>query len=316
MTYTQDDFIEFFLSKGSLRSSKKRVQRLLSEYLKDVDPSIIDLIMKKTKDRGLRYTEASNSSGCFSSYFKTVNFPVRDGGRETAFHELGHAIDFVELEKITEKHRSRYQQHFLSTDIILSGGKTLYQVVRAEINDKRNAVFDFLAERFNDEVLKQFGEHTQREYLLHRELMLKDDVLGKEYKKSKKNESQAAVVWEKIRKLWDGIHAHGDFTEVVKEVEKSVGYENFKGAYSTLIDMLSGVYDLKHYYRGGHSRSYMNRDGGFGVEFFADIFASEVTGNKEDIVNTRTFLPKSYRAYSELVGNIKDDVSKELGIGA
>jgi hypothetical protein len=138
--------------------------------------------MKKTKERGLRYTEASNSSVCFSSYFKTVNFPVRDGGRETAFHELGHAIDFVELEKITEMHRSRYKQHFLSTDIILSGGKTLYQVVRAEINDKRNAVFDFLAERFNDEVLKQFGEHTQSEYLLHRELMLKDDVLGKEYK--------------------------------------------------------------------------------------------------------------------------------------
>ena len=55
----------------------------------------------------------------------------------------------------------------------------------------------------------------------------------------------------------------------------------------------------------GHSRSYMKRKGGFGVEFFADVFASTATKNTSDLEFVTEFLPNSYSAFKEVLEHLK-----------
>ena len=94
-----------------------------------------------------------------------------------------------------------------------------------------------------------------------------------------------------------------------KSVTKSTEYSRFCDKYDTLIDMISGVENTKYLWPG-HSRSYMKRKGGFGVEFFADVFSSTATKNTSDLEFVAEFLPNSYSAFKEVLEYLKN-VSKQ-----
>ena len=89
-----------------------------------------------------------------------------------------------------------------------------------------------------------------------------------------------------------------------KTVTSSSEYSKFCGRYDTLIDMISGVENTKYLWPG-HSRSYMKRKGGFGVEFFADVFSSTATRNAADLEFVAEFLPDSYAGFKEVYDHIK-----------
>ena len=68
--------------------------------------------------------------------------------------------------------------------------------------------------------------------------------------------------------------------------------------------MISGVENTKYLWPG-HSRSYMKRKGGFGVEFFADVFSSTATRNLSDLEFVAEFLPNSYAGFKEVYEYLK-----------
>ena len=49
----------------------------------------------------------------------------------------------------------------------------------------------------------------------------------------------------------------------------------------------------------------MKRKGGFGVEFFADVFSAIATRNEKNLCSASKMLPKFYAAYEEVVNLIK-----------
>ena len=49
----------------------------------------------------------------------------------------------------------------------------------------------------------------------------------------------------------------------------------------------------------------MNRKGGFGVEFFANVFSSTATKNASDLEFVAEFLPNSYLGFKEVFEHLK-----------
>jgi hypothetical protein len=84
-----------------------------------------------------------------------------------------------------------------------------------------------------------------------------------------------------------------------KKVHASAEYKHYHDKYAILSDMLSGCEDVKNLF-SGHSRTYMNRDGGFGGELFADAFSATLCRNEECLALMRSFLPLSAAAFTEL----------------
>lgn len=312
--YCFEDFMDYFANRHyCMKTPEKKTREAMALYFDGVEPERVDLITRKVKALG--YSIDESTGGYFSSFYRAIRFPFRKASR-TAFHELGHAVDFIRVDKIVQKIGERTdtkrKDHYFSSDVVLSTGKTLHQTVKLEANAKANELYMMLREAFDREVLSAFPEDIAKEYVFGGETYNTLRTLRTRYRNFKDRESaEAKVLHQEIGRLEAIMSEHKYFRPVDKIVRKSSEYKAFDGNYSVLFDMLSGCIDTSGLF-AGHSRSYMNTNGGFGCEFFADMFSAETAKCREAIELAERYLPQSVAAYRELYAIVQARTSQDL----
>ena len=304
---------EYFMNHTTGRRSLKGAVHGIIAFTMDADEEITDLILKRLKRSEITFVESSGAYFDFSR--KQLHFPykVSPAHRTTALHEMGHAVDFISCERIEKRvnaHSTRtiFKGHYTTGEYVLSSGKTLDKTVREELKANGARIYSELLSRFKCEVLNKLDADASENYLTVNARLISDDsakhkphqtTLSYQANKAKIDamyelRNSMTLTYEERCKLFDSR----------KSVTKSTEYSRFCDKYDTLIDMISGVENIKYLWPG-HSRSYMKRKGGFGVEFFADVFSSTATKNTSDLELVAEFLPNSYAAFKEVFEYLK-----------
>ena len=277
------DLWDYFFAHTTGRRSLKGATMSFIAFTMDADDEITDLILRRLKRSEITFVE---SSGAYFDFLrKQLHFPykISPAHRTTALHEMGHAVDFISCERIERRvnaHRTRtiFNEHYTSGEYILSNGKTLDKTVREELTANGARIYAELLSRFNCEVLDKLGVDASENYLTVNAKLISDDSAKHKYRVP----YQTIASYRENRAKIDAMYALRDsmiltyderynLFESRKTVTKSTEYSQFCDRYDTLIDMISGVENTKYLWPG-HSRSYMKRKGGFGVEFFRGRF--------------------------------------------
>ena len=307
---------EYFMNHTTGRRSLKGAVHGIIAFTMDVDEEITDLILKRLKRSEITFVESSGAYFDFSR--KQLHFPykISPAHRTTALHEMGHAVDFISCERIEKRvnaHSTRtiFKEHYTTGEYVLSSGKTLDKTVREELKANGARIYSELLSRFNREVLDKLGSDVAENYLTVNARLVSDDTAKHKYRVP----YQPIASYRENRAKIDAMYALRDsmtltyderynLFESRKAVTNSSEYSQFCDRYDTLIDMISGVENTKYLWPG-HSRSYMKRKGGFGVEFFADVFSSTAIRNVSDLEFVAEFLPNSYAGFKEVYDHIK-----------
>ena len=305
------NFLDYFMKNHyCLKTPEKRVAQSIAQYFDGVEYDRIDWITHKIEKCGFQFLESS--SGCFYSCYKKIQFPFCQK-KSLAFHEIGHAMDFISIEKVSKIVRGRrftkQEERWYSRDIVLSTGKTLHQIVKDEVKLRGEALHETLLAIHKESVLNALDEEIVKEFLLGVELLNARDKARRQYRYSKdKNCAEAQELNREYLRLQEEIERHGCFNKVNKLVYGSDAYKSFCNAYGLLSDMIVGYVGDRRLLPG-HSRSYMN-DKGFGAEFFAEAFMLD-TLKWEDVLRTvERYLPQSYEAYRELARMVEGENCK------
>ena len=307
---------EYFMNHTTGRRSLKGAVHSMIAFTMDADEEILDLILKRLKRSEITFVE---SSGAYFDFLrKQLHFPYKISPtyRTTALHEMGHAVDFISCERIEKRvnaHSTRtiFNEHYTTSEYILSNGKTLDKTVREELKANGARIYSELLSRFNREVLDKLGADVTDNYLTVNARLISDDSAKHKYRvphqtiaSYRENKSKIDAMYELRNSMTLTYDERCKLFESRKAVTKSTEYSRFCDRYDTLIDMISGVENTKYLWPG-HSRSYMKRKGGFGVEFFADVFSSTATKNTSDLEFVAEFLPNSYAAFKEVLKHLK-----------
>ena len=307
---------EYFMNHTTGRRSLKGAVHGIIAFTMEVDEEILDLILKRLKRSEITFVE---SSGAYFDYSrKQLHFPykVSPAHRTTALHEMGHAVDFISCERIEKRvnaHSTRtiFNEHYTTGEYVLSNGKTLDKTVRDELKVNGARIYSELLSRFNSEVLDKLGDDASENYLTVNARLISDDAAKHNYlvprqttASYRENKAKIYAMYELRNSMTLTYDERYNLFESRKAVTNSSEYSQFCDRYDTLIDMISGVENTKYLWPG-HSRSYMKRKGGFGVEFFADVFSSTATRNLSDLEFVAEFLPKSYAAFKEVYEHLE-----------
>ena len=172
-------------------------------------------------------------------------------------------------------------------------------------------IYSELLSRFNREVLDKLGSDVAENYLTVNARLASDDTAKRKYRvpyqtiaSYRENKAKIDAMYALRNSMTLTYDERYNLFESRKSVTSSSEYSKFCDRYDTLIDMISGVENTKYLWPG-HSRSYMKRKGGFGVEFFADVFSSTATRNVSDLAFVAEFLPNSYAGFKEVYDYIK-----------
>lgn len=312
--YTFQDFMEHFKNRHyCMKTPESKAEAAIKEYFEGVSPERIHLITYKLKKDNIAIWDTAGS-GKFDPFFHNVQFPYRKA-RSSAFHEFGHVVDLIHAE-MYRKQISRngwktiYKSRYYSEEYICSTGKTLHQTVKEEVSSQVQTVYDMLMNAFKQEVLATFPENIAKEYLLRYEMATTERTLSSKYQHSKNRESaEMQAVHQEQMRLSEILHANKYFDSTWKVVQKSIAYKEFDSKYEVLTDMLSGFINIT-YLLSGHSPSYMKK-GGFGNEFFAEMFSAETENREDCLAITEQYLPQSCTAYRELLAKISADAHQE-----
>lgn len=307
---------EYFMNHTTGRRSLKGAVHGIIAFTMDVDEEISNLILKRLKRSEITFVE---SSGAYFDFLrKQLHFPykISPAHRTTALHEMGHAVDFISCERIEKRvnaHSTRTisKEHYTSGEYILSNGKTLDKTVRDELKVNGAWIYSELLSRLNREVLDKLGSDVAENYLTVNAKLISDDNAKYKYRvpyqtiaSYRENKAKIDAMYALRNSMTITYDERYNLFESRKAVTNSSEYSQFCDRYDTLIDMISGVENTKYLWPG-HSRSYMKRKGGFGVEFFADVFSSTATRNISDIEFVAEFLPNSYAGFNEVYDHIK-----------
>ena len=307
---------EYFMNHTTGRRSLKGAVHGIIAFTMDVDEEITDLILKRLKRSEITFVE---SSGAYFDFLrKQLHFPykISPAHRTTALHEMGHAVDFISCERIEKRvnaHSTRtiLKGHYTTGEYVLSSGKTLDKTVREELKANGARIYSELLSRLNREVLDKLGSDVEENYLTVNARLVSDDTAKRKYRvpyqtiaSYRENKAKIDAMYALRNSVTLTYDARYNLFESRKAVTSSSEYSKFCAKYDTLIDMISGVENTKYLWPG-HSRSYMKRKGGFGVEFFADVFSSTATRNVSDIEFVAEFLPNSYAGFKEVYEHIK-----------
>ena len=307
---------EYFMNHTTGRRSLKGAVHGIIAFTMDVDEEITDLILKRLKRSEITFVE---SSGAYFDFLrKQLHFPykISPAHRTTALHEMGHAVDFISCERIEKRvnaHRTRtvFNEHYTTGEYILRDGKTLDKTVREELKANGARIYSELLSRFNSEVLDKLGSDVAENYLTVNARLISDDIAKYKYRvpyqttaSYRENKAKIDAMYALRNSMTIAYDERYNLFESRKTVTESTEYSQFCDRYDTLVDMISGVENTKYLWPG-HSRSYMKRRGGFGVEFFADVFAATATKNTSDLNAVAELMPRSYAAFCEVFEHLK-----------
>ena len=308
---------EYFMNHTTGRRSLKGAVHGITAFTMDVDEEILDLILKRLKRSAITFVE---SSGAYFDYSrKQLHFPykISPAHRTTALHEMGHAVDFISCDRIEKRinaHSTRtiFKEYYTTGEYILSNGKTLDKTVREELKVNGARIYSELLSRFNSEVIDKLGLDVAENYLTVNARLISDDTAKHKYRvpyqtiaSHRENKAKIDAMYALRNSMTLTYDERYNLFESRKAVTNSSEYNQFCERYDTLIDMVSDVENTKYLWPG-HSRSYMKRKGGFGVEFFADVFSSTATRNASDLEFVAKFLPNSYSGFRKVLEHINN----------
>ena len=307
---------EYFMNHTTGRRSLKGSVNGIIAFTLDADDEIVGLILKRLKRSEITFVESSG--GYFDHLRKTLHFPykITVKHRVTALHEMGHAVDFISCERIEKRvnahsKRTVFNEHYTSGEYVLSNGKTLDKTVREELKANGARIYSELLSRFNNEVLDKLGSDVAENYLAVNARLISDDIAKYKYRvpyqttaSYRENKAKIDAMYALRNSMTITYDERYNLFESRKTVTESTEYSQFCDRYDTLVDMISGVENTKYLWPG-HSRSYMKRRGGFGVEFFADVFAATATKNTSDLNAVAELMPRSYAAFCEVLEHLK-----------
>lgn len=298
---------DYFAAHSVGRTTEKRALETFIEFTKDVDEGLLALILRKVQAEKFYFSESK--SAYVSPYWKKICFPYRSESRFSAFHELGHVVDFLSGD-CTEKPKKNggkricYNARWHTNEYRFSSGQTLDEIVRNEIKTNEKRLLRELLECLNREVLEELKVDGES-FLSYGVLCAQHSHLVRKYKRMKDWEcDEAQTLKADIRKLEAEIDTHMEAKTTVHDAD---AFAKFVKKYRLLCDIVSGCYDTS-YFLPSHSRSYMQAPGGFGAEFFAEMFASMAIGDDASLQRARTWLPASCAAFSELLQHLLADV--------
>ena len=307
---------EYFMNHTTGRRSLKGAVHGIIAFTMDADEEILDLILKRLKRSEITFVE---SSGAYFDYSrKQLHFPYKISPmhRTTALHEMGHAVDFISCDRIEKRinansTRTIFKEHYTTGEYILSNGKTLDKTVREELKVNGARIYSELLSRFNSEVLDKLGSDVAENYLTVNAKLISDDTAKHRYRvpyqtiaSYRENKAKVDAMYALRNSMALPYDERFRLFESRRAVTDSAEYRAFCDRYDTLIDMISGVENTRYLWPG-HSRSYMKRKGGFGVEFFADVFSSTATRNTTDLNLVAEWLPNSYAGFEEVLLHLK-----------
>ena len=307
---------EYFMNHTSGRRTLKGAVHGIIAFTTDVDEDILGLILNRLKRSEITFVESSGAYFDFSRKQLNFTYNISPTHRTTALHEMGHAVDFISCERIEKRvnaHSTRtiFNEHYTSGEYILSNGKTLDKTVREELKANGARIYSELLSRFNRAVLDKLGSDIAENYLTVNARLISDDSAKHKYRvpyqtiaSYRENKAKMDAMYALRNSMTLTYDERNNLFDSRKTVTKSTEYSQFCDRYDTLIDMISGVENTKYLWPG-HSRSYMKRKGGFGVEFFADVFSSTATRNASDLEFVAEFLPDSYAGFKEVYDHIK-----------
>ena len=307
---------KYFMSHTSSRRSLKGSVQSFIGFTCNVDDELCDIILRRVRDSELSFNEAVRA--CFDATNKKLNFPYRLSvrNRETALHEMGHAVDFVKCETVKSRAGGKGEhettiQLYHSTDHILSCGRTLDKILQSEMKEKADVIYGELVREFKEKVLVNFPEDVAERYFLNSERLIKDDTMKRKYRLPHFSRQEYITEREKIDKLrqryTEMTLSYNDRYDMLKlrhtvlstAEAMQFGLDNY-----TLSDVICRYKNVRYLW-SCHSTSYLRMSGYFGVEFFANMFASLATKNEADLRKVERLLPKSYSAFFELIEHLK-----------
>ncbi len=213
---------------------------------------------------------------------RAVNRLVTDiNDVETLPHELGHAVDFFFGYYAT-----------LTRNVAISDNKTLYEIFTEEFNSKKEELYALVMNEYKDIINSNINKDAY-DILInnidkYRELSSLD-----ERSKDKK-------VINKRKALQEELYNVG-FVETYFQLIVKKCFNILNSKYSPILDALSSSYDFNGLYLHYHSKEYYECDLLKGVEeFFANLFAVEVTSNMTRMSYLRKYLPKSVEGFEKL----------------
>ena len=295
---------------------------LFARFLDGVDDAYLDFILSSLSRKGITW---SNRFWAFYITTKSIHINVRKQDKKAGvFHEIGHGVDFIECVK---KAKGGYRSKYFSNQVILSNGKTLDKTVKCEIKEHADEIYDEIYKRRDAEVFSYLPKDqvdTFKSYFeLSHELKSLKVKLGfrhwscndkiPSYEEMMKNplnyiaweryyssKKEARKAYDRKMKITAQLEGYKDINQVLEKVGGCPQYKEFNQRHIIVTDMLSGVKMLQGDY-AGHSRSYFNRGGNFGTEFFADCFSATVCKKTESYEIAKKFLPQSIQMYEELL---------------
>ena len=261
-----------FYSKGKLYKQALH----FSPFYRDFVLKIIknnSLKIKRAYQDGSYYSKDEQYTGKLSKRGKGVIETDIDY-IDTLPHELGHAVDFW-----------FGNNQALTSNVILSNGKTLREIFDKEFNEKFDDIYQGLMEEFKFIVNKNIQPDAY-------DILVNNIEIYKTLAKTKDPEER-----RRIQKL---LYECG-FVEVYYQLYTKKWYQLLNEKYAPIIDAISAKVELNSLFLMGHTVEYYRLYKSRGVqEFFANLFEAKVTSEHVTFKELKRLLPESFAGFEEL----------------
>lgn len=200
---------------------------------------------------------------------------------DTLPHELGHAVDFW-----------FGHNQALTTNVILSNGKTLKEIFYEEFETKQEEIYKAVMNEYKTIINSNINDKAY-------DLLINNMSLYNKLENIKCKEKDKETTKQR-RKIQKYLYEIG-FVETYYHLYDRKCFACLNLKYSPILDALSSKYDFDGLFLDHHLFSYYKLSKNNAVyEFFANLFEAKVTSKHVQFDNLIRFRPKSFEAFEEL----------------
>ena len=321
--YEIKDLEKYYVKHLNYNSyGNKNPERYLYNLFEDAPNKYTKLIIKSVIDKKFNFINCGPTNGRCGN--DRVEFCLRKNlNKHTAFHELGHLIDFVGVKKVENGKGPRRYLSTISIEhsktMILSNGLTLKDTCLKELKLKNVEIYSYLFDVYKSITLKyanQDDEDFIETYLntLNRKNIIYNRIGSNKYYKLKKDFDESLVELagfnnvDAAKEFFSQLKSINDRDNICRwyKIRHSIRQvdemKEFLDINDIILDVIGYKYDVVPLWPA-HTLGYY-QNGKMCLEFFADTFASLMLNKQDSLDSINRFLPKSYNAFCELLDKI------------
>lgn len=250
-----------FISKVINNSSLKIFSHYKESFTRSVTP--VEYSLKSLSKRQI--------NEIYNSFDSLDSFP----------HELGHAVDFW-----------FGKRNALTTNVIIEDNQTLFDIFTEEFEEKSKEIYETIMNEYRESVNKEIRKDAFDILMSNIHLYRKLNSLPCDLNNKEITTQRRAIQ----KKLYES-----DFVEIYYRLDTIYSLSEINSKYSPILDALSSKYNLEDLYLDHHQYSYYEDSKYKPIyEFFANLFAAEVTSKFKYFEHLNKFLPKSFAAFEKL----------------